>query len=103
MGCDYYMIIDIIVYYYDSEKNLKTDTINIKKLGCYYDYDYNSDDMTLEEYLDSKTDKTTIYEDSQFKIKNKQKYNYYTDLLSYKPYRMEDVVRIIKHTYCYER
>lgn len=109
MGCDYYIVKNLHIYYNDNTKS----SVEIERDRGYYYYDIDEDEldyeMKMEEYVQNmltpKMKPIILYGDGGFvNIKYESKYKTLIEYeITKKNKKWEDIVKIIKVESRYER
>jgi O-glycosyl hydrolase len=101
MGCDYYLITNLIVEYKtDTDNEIKT--IEILREPKYV-FSYDSDDYTFDEFIEYQIkhseETNTIYDSGEWKIKNKEKQEYYKQIIHEENILWNNINKLTKHIY----
>lgn len=101
MGCDYYLITDLIIDYKTDTDN-KIITIQLSREPQYV-FSYDSDDYTFDEYIEYKVkyseETNVIYDLGEWKIRNKEKHEYYKEIIHDEKILWDNVIKLTKHVY----
>lgn len=101
MGCDYYLITDLIVEY-KTETDNKTVYIQLTRDPKYV-FSYDSDNYTFDEYIEMEIkrfeESNVIYDLGEWKIRNKGNQEEYKQFVHSEKIEWNQVTKLTKHIY----
>lgn len=111
MGCDYYIIVELVVTYQKNDK-IKTKYLEYNRLRMYHYFSYDKDvdnynklakaEMEFEEEQYKKQDKT-LYENKSWLIQKDDVIAEYIEFLAQNKISFDQVIKIEKRHMCQER